>query len=321
MTTASQTNKLRKPPTGKWTNTSPLQKAIRKNYQLYLLLLPPILYFVIFKYIPMAGNVVAFRRYFPGLSLFGTQWVGLRYFKMFILDPGFWGVFKNTVVLSVLTLVITFPLPILFAILLNEIHHSVFKKVVQTSSYLPQFFSTVVVVGMLNILLNPESGLINVLLGHFGISSINFMNESSWFRPIYILSEIWQHLGWNAILFIAALTNVDPQLYEAAEIDGAGRFKQTLYVTLPGIMPTIIIVLILSVGNVLNLGFEKILLMYNPKTYDVADVIQTMVYRVGIVGNSYSYATAIGLFQSLISLFLLFTVNRFAKKVSDISLW
>ncbi len=269
----------------------------------------------------MAGSIIAFRRYVPGGSIFGEKWVGLRYFKMFISDPGFWNVFKNTIVLSALNLVIGFPFPIIFALLLNEVNHLFSKRLVQTISYLPRFFSTVVVVEIIQVLLNPTNGIANRLIEHFGHAAIYFTNTSAYFRPIYILSDLWQFMGWNSILYIAALTNVDPQLYEAAEIDGAGRWKQTLYVTIPGIMPTIIITFILAVGHIMSLGFEKILLLYSPSIYDVADVIQTMTYRLGIVGNSYSYASAIGLFQALINLTLIWGVNAFAKKVGETSLW
>lgn len=292
-----------------------------KNYQLYLLLILPLMYFLLFRYVPMAGSVIAFRRYVPGGSIFGEKWVGLRYFKMFINDPGFWNVFKNTVVLSVLNLIIGFPFPVIFALLLNEVNNIVTKRVVQTISYLPRFFSTVVVVEIIVVLLNPTNGIVNRLIEHFGHASIYFTSTSAYFRPIYIVSDLWQFLGWNSILYIAALTNVDPQLYEAAEIDGAGRWKQTLNVTIPGIMPTIIITFILAVGHIMSLGFEKILLLYSPSIYDVADVIQTMTYRLGIVGNSYSYASAIGLFQALINLALIWAVNALARKVGETSLW
>ena len=294
---------------------------IAKNYQLYLLLVLPLLYFFLFRYVPMAGSVIAFRRYVPGGSIFGEKWVGLRYFQMFINDPGFWNVFKNTIVLSVLNLVIGFPFPIIFALLLNEVDHMLTKRLVQTVSYLPRFFSTVVVVEIIVVLLNPTNGIVNRLIEHFGHSAIYFTNTSAYFRPIYILSDLWQFMGWNSILYIAALTNVDPQLYEVSEIDGAGRWKQTLHVTIPGIMPTIVITFILAVGHIMSLGFEKILLLYSPSIYDVADVIQTMTYRLGIVGNSYSYASAIGLFQALINLALIWAVNALARKIGETSLW
>lgn len=300
---------------------SPFIQAWKRYGQLYALLFLPILYFIVFKYIPMAGNIIAFRQYKPGLSVFGTSWAGLKYFRMFLNDPTFWKVFQNTIVLSMSNLIIGFPFPIIFSLLLNEIDSKVIKRFIQTTSYLPKFFSTVVVVSMINMVLSPSTGILNKLLMALGNESIYFLNEPGFFKGIYIISDLWQFMGWNAILYIAALTNIDPQLYEAASIDGAGRWQQTLHITIPGIMPTIVITFILSVGYILGIGFEKVLLLYSPSTYETADVIQTYVYRMGIIGNSYSYATAIGLFQAVISLILLFSVNAFAKRFTETSLW
>lgn len=296
-------------------------KALKKDILLYVMLLLPIVYFIVFKYIPMAGVVVAFRRYQAGRSIFGSQWVGLRYFTMFIGDGTFWNVFKNTILLSFYNLLFGFPIPVIFALLLNELKGRYIKRFVQTVSYLPKFFSTVVVVGMIYVILSPSTGIVNKILVLLGYQSIYFVNESSWFRAIYVISEIWQFMGWNAILYIAALSNVDTQLYEASEIDGANRWKQTWHITIPGIMPTIVITFILAVGYMLSVGFEKILLLYSPSIYDTADVLQTYVYRIGLVGNNYSYSTAMGLFQSVISLVLIWMVNQFAKKFSETSLW
>lgn len=305
----------------KFINTRRIKKSVKKDFLLYAILIVPVIYFIVFKYIPMYGIVLAFRKYDAGGSMFGTQWVGLKYFKQFMSDPGFWNIFKNTFLLSIYNFVIGFPIPIIFALLLNEINNKVFKKFVQTVSYLPKFFSTVVVVGIIQAVLSPSTGILNQVLVHFGHKAIFFLNEPSWFRTIYISSDIWQFMGWNAILYIAALANVDPQLYEAAEIDGANRWKQTLHVTIPGIMPTIVITFILAAGYILSVGFEKVLLLYSPNIYDVADVLQTYVYRLGIIGNNYSYTTAIGLFQSAISLVLIWSVNKFSKKFSETSLW
>lgn len=298
-----------------------VQKNWKRYYQLYLLLLLPIAYFLVFKYIPMAGNVLAFRKYQMGGSIFGAKWVGLKYFQMFWKDAQFWNVFKNTFVLSFLNFLIGFPIPIIFALLLNEITNNIFKRFIQTVSYLPKFFSTVVVVGMIQLLLSPSSGIVNKAIVAMGGTSVYFVTEASWFRPIYIISDIWQFMGWNAIIYIAALTNVSPDLYEAAEIDGASRWKQTIHVTIPGIMPTIAITLIMSAGYILSVGYEKILLLYSPSIYDVADVLQTYTYRLGIIQSNYSYTTAVGLFQSVISLVLLWSVNKFSKNVLDESLW
>jgi putative aldouronate transport system permease protein len=294
---------------------------IKRDRTLYLILLIPIVYLIVFKYIPMAGNILAFRKFRVGGSMFGVKWEGLRYFRLFIRDPSFWTVFFNTLKLSCLNLLFGFPIPVILALLLNEVRNSGVKRLVQTITYLPKFLSTVVVVSMLQMLLSPSTGPVNMFLNRMGIDSVYFMNESSWFRPVYIISDIWQFMGWNSILYLTALTNVDPQLYEAAEIDGAGRWKQTLHVTLPGIMPTIIITLILCTGSVLSVGFEKVLLMYTANTMDVADVISTYTYRMGIINGQYSYTTAVGLFQGIINLVILTVVNQISKKTTETSLF
>lgn len=298
-------------------------RQMKKDYRLYLLLLLPIIYFIIFKYVPMYGVTIAFKRFKPGGSLLSGEWVGWLYFKMLLRDSSFWTAFKNTFILSFSALIIGFPIPIIFALLLNEVRNNGRKRVIQTITYLPRFLSTVVVVSMLSNLLSPSTGIINKMIEFFGGKSIYFMNESSWFRPIYIISDIWQFMGWNAILYIAALSGVDQHLYEAAKIDGANKWKQMIHVTLPGIMPTIVITLILAVGNTLNIGFEKVLLMYNPNIYDTADILQTYIYRLGLASSipRFSSATAAGLFQAVICLTMLWTTNRLAKKYSDYSLW
>ena len=296
-------------------------KIIGKDWQLYSLLLLPLIYYVIFKYGPMIGNIIAFRKYVPGGPVFGTEWIGLKYFKIFIADPTFWGVFKNTLMISVLSLIIGFPFPIIFALLLNEFKGGKFKKFVQTASYLPYFLSTVVVAGMIMELLSPSSGVINMAIKHFTGHTIDFLAKPEWFRTIYISSGIWQGLGWGAILYLAALSGINMELYESAKIDGANRWKQTLHVTIPGIMPTIVILLILNIGGLLAVGYEKILLLYNPLTYPTADVLSTYLYRMGLESNNFSYATAIGLFESIIGLILITAANQISKKVSDTSLW
>lgn len=315
-----QSKRKRKKKKEKMTKNQMIKK-IKKDRVLYFLLAIPILYFIIFKYIPMAGIVLAFRKYEMGGSMFGSDWVGLKYFKMFLTDSYFWMVFKNTFVLSFISLLIGFPIPIILALLLNEVKNQFFKRTVQTISYLPKFFSTVVVVSMISIMLSPSSGIVNSILKSIGLNEIYFLKESQWFRAIYIISEIWQFTGWNAILYIAALTNIDPQLYEAAAIDGANRWIRTLKVTIPGIMPTIIITLILSTGSILSVGFEKVLLLYNNSTMNVADVIQTYVYRMGIISSNYSYSTAVGLFQAVINLALIAFVNYISRKTTDTGLW
>jgi putative aldouronate transport system permease protein len=293
---------------------------VRKDWQLYSLLILPVMYLLIFKYGPMIGNVIAFRRFMPGGSIYGEKWVGLHYFNMFVHDPAFWNVFKNTLLLGALSLLFTFPVPIIFALLLNEVKSKRFKKFVQTASYLPHFLSIVIVAGMI-LQLTSVNGSVNSLVEFFNGERINFMQRAEWFRTIYISSEIWQGMGWGAILYLAALTTIDESLYEAARIDGANRWKQTLFVTIPGILPTIVTLLILNMGAFLAVGFEKILLLYNPVIYETADVISTYLYRVGLVSNNFSYATAIGLFESVIGLILVFSVNAISRRLTDRSLW
>lgn len=268
--------------------------ALRRDWQLYSLLVLPLVFLAIFRYLPMAGNVIAFRRFRPGGSIFGEEWVGLRYFEMFINDAKFWQVFQNTVILGGLSLLIIFPLPIILALLLNELRSAKFKRVVQTISYLPHFMSIVIVAGIVFQLFSMQ-GTVNQIVEAIGGDPISFMQRPDWFRTIYISSEAWQTVGWGTILYLAALTQIDHTLYEAARIDGANRWKQTWHVTLPGIRPTMITLLILNIGSFMAVGFEKVLLLYNPLTYPTADVISTYLYRIGIVSSNFSYATAIGL--------------------------
>lgn len=293
---------------------------IKRDWQLYTFLILPVIYFVIFKYLPMAGNIIAFRKYQPGKSMFGVKWVGLKYFEMFIQDSNFWHIFANTIILSLETLVFTFPMPIILALLLNELRGKKFKKFVQTASYLPHFISIVMLVGLI-FEFTTASGPLNHIVQSFGGTPISFMQEPKYFHSIYIISRVWQETGWGTIMYLSALTAVSPDLYEAARIDGANRWQQTLHVTLPGIRPTIVTLLILNVGGMLGIGYEQIILMYNPATYETADVISSYVYRVGLMQNSYSYAAAIGLFESIIGLILVTTANYVSRKVADTSLW
>ncbi|MDY0288110.1 MAG: ABC transporter permease subunit [Sphaerochaeta sp.] len=293
------------------------KKYFLRYWQLYLMLVLPLLYFLVFKYAPMVGNVLAFRRYRPGMGAWGTEWVGLDYFKRFFADPAFWRAFRNTLVLSLLNLVVNFPIPILFAILVNEMRHLAFKKVVQTVSYMPRFISTVVVIAILGELLSPSSGIINILRERlFGLDAIYFMNDSKYFRLIYVLVDTWQFTGWTAIIYLAAITGIPSDLYEAATIDGATKAQQILYITIPSIMPTIMIMLILNIGRLLSLGFEKVLLMYTPDNSMVSDIIDTLVYRTGLANQNYSYATAIGLFSGLIGIVLVAGSNTLSKRLT-----
>lgn len=297
--------------------------SFRKYWQLYLLLLLPVIYFVVFKYLPMFGNILAFRRYRAGLGPFGTGDFTTRYFDMFLKDPQFWTALKNTIILSFTNLIVNFPIPIVFAILLNEVTHKKFKKVVQTFSYMPRFISTVVVIAMLSELLSPSGGIFNMLLTNvFGIDPIYFMNEPGYFRLIYVLTDTWQFTGWTAIIYLAAITGINADLFEAAEIDGAGKFQQIRYITIPSIMPTIMVMLILQVGRLLTVGFEKVLLMYTPNNAPVSDIIDTLVYRTGL-GNmaNYSYATAVGLFSGIVGVILVVSANALSKKITGESVY
>jgi putative aldouronate transport system permease protein len=297
-----------------------LRVTVRRDWQLYSLAVLPLLFFTVFRYLPMIGNVIAFRQYLPGGPLFGVQWVGFYYFDLVVHDPTFWHAFFNTLILGGLGLLFGFPAPIILALLLNEVISRGAKRFVQSVSYLPHFLSTVVVAAIMMQGLD-TNGIVNQALGWAGHAPITFLEDPGWFRSIYVSSEIWQYAGFGTILYLAALTTVDTQLYEAARIDGAGRWRQTWHITLPGIRPTMIVVLILNIGAFMAVGFEKILLIYNPLTYPTADVISTYLYRVGIVSGSFSYAAAIGLFESVIGLILVFAANTFARRVLGAGLW
>jgi len=296
------------------------RRALRRDWQLYSLAVAPLLFFLIFRYLPMIGNIIAFRRYQPGGHLFGERWVGLRYFRLFLNDPTFWQVFTNTLILGGLTLLFLFPLPIILALLLNEVRTRYLKRAVQTISYMPHFLSIVVVAGIVFQTLSLD-GVVNQGLKAVGHDTIPFMQQAEWFRTIYVSSEMWQTVGWGTILYLAALTTIDTDLYEASRIDGANRWRQTWHVTLPGIRPTIMTLLILNLGTFLAVGFEKILLLYNPLTYPSADVISTYLYRVGVVSGSFSYAAAIGLFESVIGLALVLSANLISRRTVGASLW
>jgi putative aldouronate transport system permease protein len=300
---------------------------IRKSFPLYVFLLPGLLYYLVFRYAPMAGLVIAFKNYRITSGIFGSEWVGFYQFKSFFESYYFWPLLRNTLLLGFYSLLAEFFIPLLFALLLNEIRYQPFKRTVQSISYLPYFISTVVIAGLTLSFLSPSTGIVNVALAKvFGVEPIYFMGDPKYFRGIYVIMTTWKNYGWNAIIYLAALAGVDPQLYEAAEIDGANRRHKMLHVTLPALAPTIIIVLILNLGHILDVSFESVFLLYNPLLYDTADVIQTFVYRRGIVGGktalpNYSFATAVGLFQSVINFAVLVLANRFAKSVSEYSLW
>lgn len=290
----------------------------------YLLLCAPAIILVfIFSYLPMYGIYLAFTDFSIRAGILGSPFVGFKWFQRFFESIYFWRILKNTVLLSALTILFTFPLPIVFALLLREVKNTAVRKAAQTISYMPHFISTVIVVGIMTDLFSPSGGVINEVLMALGIfdSPVNFFYEAKYFRMLYIGSEIWQHFGWNSIIYIATILSIDPQLYEAAEMDGAGKWKQMLHVTLPGIRDVTVTLLILAFGSVMSVGFEKVLLMYNPATWETSDVIATFTYREGILAGELGYGSAVSIFNSVINLVLLVVFNCIARRVSEVSLW
>ncbi|MDQ1914141.1 ABC transporter permease subunit [Paenibacillus sp. GD4] len=295
-------------------------RDLKRNKLLYLMVLPVIAYYLIFDYGPMYGLQIAFKDYSPGDGIWSSPWVGFNHFVEFFNSYYFWRLIRNTLLINVYELIFGFPAPIILALLFNELRRQYFKRIVQTITYLPHFISIVVVVGMLVDFL-ARDGLVNQLLSMLGFAAKSYLSEPEWFRFLYVSSGIWQQVGWGSIIYLAALSTIDPTLYEAARVDGAGRWKQMVHITIPGIMPTVIILLILKMGSMMSVGSEKILLMYNPLTYDTADVISTFVYRKGILEASYSYTTAVGLFNAVIAFTLLILSNSISKRVSETKLW
>lgn len=293
-----------------------LIRDIRFNPSAYILVAVVLAYYITFHYLPMYGVIIAFKDFSPGLGILGSEWVGLEHFKMFFSSDYAWRVIRNTLQISFYTLLLGFPAPIILALLINEVKHVRFKKIVQTFSYLPHFISTVVICGML-VDFCSRDGLFSII---FGIHD-NLLALPQYFKTIFVASGIWETMGWNTIIYLAALTGIDTSLYEAAKIDGAGRLRQTLSVTIPGIMPTIVTLFILQIGRVMNVGFEKIILLYNPLTYETADVISSFVYRKGLIEFNYGYSTAVGLFNSVINFTMVIFANRLSRKVNETSLW
>jgi putative aldouronate transport system permease protein len=296
-------------------------RHVKRDKVLLLLFLPCLLYYLIFKYAPIFGIMIAFKDYNLYKGILESKWVGLKWFHLFVQSPDFFSVLRNTFLLGFYKLVFGFPAPIVLALLINEVRSSIFKRFVQTVSYMPHFISNVIVAGIVTMFLSPRNGMINALLDGVGLSRINFMVESSWFRTIYVSSDIWQHIGWGTIIYLAALSAVDPQQYEAARIDGANRWRMTWHITLPGIAPAVIIILLLDIGKILEIGFEKVYLLATPVVYSTADIISTYVYRVGLSEGRYSYATAIDLFTGIISFTFILSANWISRRISDNSLW
>ena len=294
---------------------------LRSNVQIYILLLPTALYFLIFKYGPMYGLQMAFRNYNTGLGIMNSPWVGLQYFERVLSRMYFYQVINNTLTISLASLIFGFPFPVLFALMLNEMRAGKGKKLIQTITYAPHFISTVVVAAMVTLFLSPSSGVLNKILMVFGIEAQNFLMKPEYFVPIYVISGIWQNLGWNAIIYVAALASVNPELHESAVIDGASRLQRICHINFPCILPTIIIMLILQTGSLLNIGFEKVFLLSNEAVLETSEVISTYTYRIGITGAQFSQSAAIGLFNSVVQFALLVLVNFIAGKVSETSLW
>ena len=303
---------------------SPGRRKLNKilcNWQLYLFLLPALAYFLIFRYYPMLGLQLAFKKYRAVEGIWGSPWVGTKYFEQFFRGPNFGRLITNTLMISVGTLLISFPVPVLLALLLNQIPSKKYKKLVQTTIYAPHFISVVVLVGIISLFFSPRNGIVNHLIAALGGTRIHFMAEPSWFRPLYIGSDIWQNAGWGSIIYLAALSNINPELHEAAIMDGANKYQRVWHIDLPGILPTVVIMFILGAGKVMTVGFEKAFLMKNDLNLSTSEIISVYVYQRGLLDNQPSLSTAVGMFESVVNLVLITTVNFISKKVSDSSLF
>ncbi len=301
-----------------------LKKNLRRDKYLMLMFLPVLVYYLIFSYLPMTGLIMAFQDFIPGKGLAGIytgKWVGLKWFKQFFNSVFAWKLIRNTFLLSFYSLIFGFPIPILFAICITQLRNKIIQRGAQVITYLPYFISTVVVVGMMTNFLSPSTGIINQIIVKLGGKQINFMSDPAWFRRLYVISGSWQSFGFNSIIFVAAIMGISPDLYEAMKMDGASKRQQVWHLVLPMIKPTILLLLIMSLGNILSVGFEKVYLMYNTAVYETGDVISTYVYRQGIENKNYSYATAVGLFNSVVGFTLVCTSNWFSRKFSGSSLW
>ena len=297
-----------------------ITRDFKKHKYKYLLVIPVVIYFILFHYKSMYGIIIAFKDYIPSKGIADSKWVGTYHFTRFFKDPYFWQILRNTFAISILTLIFSFPAPIILALMLNEVRVSWFKRTIQTITYMPHFIALVVVCGLINSYCQ-SNGLFNDIIEFFGGERRNLLADADLFYPIYILSGIWQNIGWGSIIYLAALAGIDQEQYEAARVDGAGRLRQIWYITLPGIMPVISMRLIMNLGSILSVGYEKILLLYQPLTYEVADVVSTYVYRKGLENASYSYSTAVNLFNSAINIIFLISANRLSKKMGQSGLF
>ncbi len=296
-------------------------KRIKQNWELYLLILPVLLYFIIFHYWPMYGVQIAFKDFMASKGISGSPWVGFKYFERFFKSYYFGRLIRNTLGINLYQLSVAFPIPIILALMMNEVKNNKFKRTVQTVTYAPHFISTVVLVGMVVSFLLPSTGIVNMFIKALGFQPISFMTEPKWFKTIYVFSGIWQNMGWNSIIYMAALAGVAPELHEAAIVDGASRTQRIWHINIPGILPTIIIMFIMETGKIMNVGFEKAFLMQNDLNISSSDVISTFVYRSGILGAQYSFSTAVGLFNSVINFIMLILVNSISRRLSETSLW
>lgn len=296
-------------------------RMVKKNWQLYLIILPSLVYLIIFKYVPMAGVQIAFKNYMVTKGIWGSDWIGFKHFVDFFHLPIFWRVIKNTSLLSLYSLLIGFPAPIILALALNELKNGIFKRTVQLVTFAPYFISTVIMVSIIMLFLSPQLGFVQLLVDKFGFPAENIMSKPEYFKTVYVLSDVWQFTGYASVIYIAALAGVDPHLYEAAKVDGASRFQRMIHIDLPSLMPTAVILLILNAGQIMNVGFEKVYLMQNAINVGASEVISTYVYKMGLVGANFSFSAAVGLFNSIVNLLLLIVVNYVARKNSETSLW
>jgi putative aldouronate transport system permease protein len=297
------------------------KNVLMKYWDLYLLMVPGILFFIIFKYVPMWGIVIAFQDYSVFAGIQGSEWVGFKHFERMFQAEEFYRIFNNTLLISIYKLFWGFPAPIIVALLLNELRNMMYKRTIQTIIYMPHFLSWVIVGGIMMNLLGPSTGVVNSFIQFLGFEPIYFIADDSWFRTVLVTSDLWKSVGWGTILYLAALAGINPQLYEAATVDGANKWQQTWHITLPSLLPTIVILFILQMGNILEVGFEQVFILLNPLVYNVGDVFETYVYRVGVTQGQFSYTTAVGLFKSVVALILVVAANKIAKKLGQNGLW
>lgn len=303
------------------TDNRMLARKVLRNWELYIFILPAIIYFIVFCYIPMYGVQIAFRDFSAAKGIWGSTWAGFRHFERFFHSYFFGEIIGNTVSISLYGLIVGFPLPIFLALGLNELKNGVFKKTVQTVTYAPYFISTVVMCGMIVAFLSPTTGIINKMIEILGGEAVSFLSQAKWFQSVYVWSGVWQGTGWGSIIYLAALAGVDPQLHEAAIIDGATRIQRIRHINIPCIVPTMIVLLILSAGGILSVGYEKVLLLQNALNSETSEVISTYVYKTGLINAQYSFSTAVGLFNAIVNFFILAIVNMIARRINGTSLW